>query len=129
MYTAVGAAAVAFLSCFLSWVDSPFVSVAGSQTEDGKIVMVIAALGALALFISSARMAFTIISGLLALASAGITVYHLVDIESGLTEELEGLVSTGAGLWIGFIASVVWLVAAVVSGLPAKQSPTAPAAG
>ena len=116
VYAAGIAAAVVFISCFMPWVSSPFVDVAGSSTDDGKVVLLLAALGVGVVLLSTARVVFAISSAVLGVVCAIVMIVDLGDIQSSLADD-DGFVSAGAGLYLGLVAAVIWVVAAVFSGL------------
>lgn len=120
---AVAAAAVVFISCFMEWISIPFGSVAGSSTGDGKIVMILAAIGVAMVLISTAKRAFAIGSGLLGVACVAIAIVDMNNIQSELGDSgLGEIASIGTGLYIALIASIVWTGAAAISGLEQKGS-------
>lgn len=118
---AVAAAAIVFMSCFMEWISVPFGSVAGSSTGDGKIVMILAAIGVALVLISTAKRAFAIGSGLLGVACVAIAIVDMNNIESELGDSgLGEIASVGTGLYLALIASIVWTAAAAISGLEQK---------
>lgn len=126
VYAAGIAPAVVLISCFMPWVSAPLLSISGSATEDGKLVMALAAAGVGALWLSTARMAFTWVSAILGILSGVVMAVDLNNIQSRVAESgLDGFASPGIGIYIGLIASVVWVIAAALSGMETRTPQSA----
>jgi hypothetical protein len=113
---ALVAAGLTFVGTLLPWVTVAVFSANGTQTDDGKLVLV-ASLVAAALIATAARPGrrFYLLGGIAGLVCFGTSLYDTIHIFADRTEVFGETIgaSPGGGLWLDVIASAT-LIGAVV---------------
>jgi hypothetical protein len=109
------AAAVAFIGCLLPWVTVFGGSIAGTRTDDGKIVLVLSILGLACYSLAGWRVVFACIQAVLGLLVALIGIYDTIDIERTLSDLDAFGAGAGVGVYLVLIAGIAWVALALLS--------------
>ena len=107
-YTTLAGFGISFVGLLMPWARVLFLSVAGIETPDGKLVAGIVAIGGLLAVImiaSRVRRAALIPAFLLGLLATGIVGYDLANIESAIAGE--SFAATGAGIYVSLLGAVL----------------------
>ncbi|WP_419918249.1 hypothetical protein [Candidatus Poriferisocius sp.] len=113
-WTAGLSCVAAGIGAFLPWAKVAFISVSGAE-GDGVIVVVVAAVALMltAGFAARRKLWMAVLVTLCGIIIAFIALYYIGDIES-LTDDSEGLVRVGEGLYLVLIAGIALTASAGV---------------
>jgi hypothetical protein len=116
----LGGVAAAILGCFLPWARIFIVEVAGTETDDGKLFLGIAAVAALFAVLALTKprsrpfvITFVVLSALLVLGS----LYEIGDLTNSFEEEFGDEASDVASIGGGLLLLLVGAIAALAGGI------------
>lgn len=107
------AALLILIGVLLPWASVLNFDVAGSETDDGKLMLIIMGVIIIAAGLSLIRqITASLVLGVLGcLAALALAVYEIVHLHNFHDSDLHGMtVSIGAGLWLCIIGAVVGLI-------------------